>query len=69
MPLTGRFDAIGRFDFLYRSGNVLATNPLEARSAVVRHTLGTAYTVERGYRLKPSTETYSFSDKGPPATG
>ncbi len=35
------------------------------RSAVVRYTLGTAYTVERGYRLKLSSEAYSFSDVGP----
>lgn len=64
LPLTRDLDMIGRFDFLYRSGNVLSTSPLEARSAVVRYTLGTAYTIERGYRVKLSSEAYSFSDVG-----
>lgn len=65
VPLTRDLDAIGRFDFLYRSGNVLTASTLQARSAVVRYTLGTAYTIERGYRVKLSTEAYSFSDVGP----
>lgn len=65
VPMTRDLDMVARFDFLYRSGNVLRTSPLEARSAVVRYTLGTAYTVERGYRVKLSTEAYSFSDLGP----
>ena len=65
LPVTHSFDMVGRFDFLYRSGNVLVTSPLSAHSAVVRYTLGTAYTLERGYRIKLSGETYSFSDVGP----
>ena len=65
VPMTRDLDVVGRFDFLYRSGNVLKTSPLEAHSAVVRYTLGTAYTVERGYRVKLSSEAYSFSDLGP----
>ena len=64
-PVTRDLDMIGRFDFLYRTGNVLTTSELKARSAVVRYTLGTAYTLERGYRVKLSGETYSFSDEGP----
>ena len=64
-PLTRDLDVIGRFDFLYRTGNVLVTSPLSAHSAVVRYTIGTAYTVERGYRVKLSGEAYSFSDVGP----
>ena len=65
LPVTRDLDMIGRFDFLYRTGNVLTTSELKARSAVVRYTLGTAYTLERGYRVKLSGETYSFSDEGP----
>jgi hypothetical protein len=62
VPLSERVDAIGRFDFLYRSGNVLATSPLTARSGVLRYTLGTAITIERGFRVKYSAELWSFSD-------
>ena len=65
LPVTRDLDMVGRFDFLYRSGNVLATSPLLAHSAVTRYTLGSAYTVERGYRVKLSGEAYSFSDVGP----
>ena len=64
-PLTKDFDVIGRFDYLYRSGNVLSASPLQANSAVLRYTLGTAYNLERGYRVKLSGEAYSFSDIGP----
>ena len=65
LPVTSSLDMVGRFDFLYRSGNVLVTSPLSARSGVLRYTLGTAYTLERGYRVKLSGEAYSFSDVGP----
>lgn len=62
VPVAPSVDLIGRFDVLYRSGNVLVTSPLQARSAVVRYTLGAAYTLERGLRVKLSTSLYSFSD-------
>jgi hypothetical protein len=55
-------DLLARFDVLYRSGNVLAASALSARSAVVRYSAGAAYNLERGLRLKGSTEFWSFSD-------
>lgn len=64
VPITSSLDLMGRFDFLYRSGNVLADSPLQARSGVFRYTVGTAYTLRRGLRLKYSTELWSFSDLG-----
>jgi hypothetical protein len=63
-PLSRALDLIGRVDGLYRVGNVLADSQLSARSAVLRYTLGTAITVERGLRLKLSTELWTFSDRG-----
>lgn len=63
-PLSGRVDVIGRVDGLYRAGNVLAGSNLLARSAVVRYTAGTAIAIDRGFRLKLSTELWSFSDRG-----
>ncbi len=63
-PLTRDLDLVGRVDGLYRVGNVVAASPLQAKSAVLRYTLGTAFTVERGLRLKLSTELWSFSDRG-----
>jgi hypothetical protein len=64
-PVTRRVDLIGRVDGLYRAGNVLAASTLSARSAVVRYTAGTAIAVDRGFRLKLSTELWSFSDRAP----
>jgi len=64
VPITQSLDLIGRFDFLYRTGNVLADSPLQARSGIFRYTLGTAYSLRRGLRLKYSTELWSFSDTG-----
>jgi hypothetical protein len=55
-------DLMGRFDVLYRAGNVLANSPLSARSGVFRSTVGIAYNLERGLRVKTSTEFWSFSD-------
>ena len=64
VPVTGSLDLIGRFDALYRSGNVLVDSPLLARSGIFRYTLGTAYSLQRGLRLKYSTELWTFSDPG-----
>lgn len=64
VPLTRSLDVMGRFDFLWRSGNVAAESALQARSGVLRYTLGLAYTLERGLRIKYSTELWSFSDLG-----
>ena len=66
--VTRDLDMIGRFEFLDRTGNVLTTSELKARSAVVRYTLGTAYTLERGYRVKLSGDTYASPTRARPAT-
>ena len=63
IPATQRLDLIGRADFLARFGNVLKESPLQARSGILRYTVGTAFTIERGLRAKLSTEYWSFSDK------
>jgi hypothetical protein len=55
-------DLLARVDGLYRSGNVVAASTLSARSAVMRYTIGTAYNLERGLRIKASSEFWSFSD-------
>lgn len=65
-PLSRSLDLIGRVDGLYRVGNVLLASPLQAKSAVIRYTIGTAFTIERGLRLKTSAELWSFSDRGAP---
>jgi hypothetical protein len=65
-PLSRAVDLIGRFDGLYRIGNLPAASTLQAKSAVIRYTLGTAITVQRGLRLKASAELWSFSDRGLP---
>ena len=64
LPVTASLDLVGRFDALFRSGNVLVDSPLQARSGIFRYTLGTAYSLRRGLRLKYSTELWSFSDTG-----
>ena len=64
LPITRSLDVMGRFDFLFRSGNVSVESPLQARSGIFRYTLGLAYTLERGVRIKYSTELWSFSDPG-----
>lgn len=60
--LTPELDLIGRVDGMYRVGNVEATSELSRKSSVVRYTLGTAYAIERGLRIKLSTELWQFSD-------
>jgi hypothetical protein len=64
-PVTRTLDLIGRVDGLYRVGNVPLDSTLLYKSAMLRYTLGTAYTVERGLRLKFSGELWSFSDRAP----
>ncbi|HSO40449.1 MAG TPA: hypothetical protein VLT33_48315 [Labilithrix sp.] len=61
--LTPELDLLGRVDGLYRVGNVAADSELDRRSAVFRYTLGTAYAIERGLRIKLSTELWEFSDR------
>jgi hypothetical protein len=64
VPITRTLDIVGRADFMHRAGNVAADSPLDAKSSVFRGTLGTAYTLERGLRVKFSTELWHFSDRG-----
>jgi hypothetical protein len=61
--LTPELDLIGRVDGMYRVGNVEAASELSRKSSVVRYTLGTAYAIERGLRIKFSTEVWQFSDR------
>jgi hypothetical protein len=62
-PVSGRVTMLGRIDGLYRDGNVAATSELLRRSDVGRATFGSLFTVERGLRVKASTEVYKFSDE------
>ncbi len=61
--LTPELDLVGRLDGMYRVGNVEAQSELKRRSSVFRYTIGTAYAIERGLRLKFSTELWEFSDR------
>ena len=61
--LTPELDLIGRVDGMFRVGNVEAASELSRRSSVFRYTLGTAYAIERGLRIKFSTELWEFSDR------
>jgi hypothetical protein len=60
--ITPELDLIGRVDGLYRVGNVEAASQLSRRSDVFRYTVGMAYAIERGLRVKLSTELWEFSD-------
>jgi hypothetical protein len=60
--VTPELDLIGRVDGLYRVGNVEAASQLSRRSDVFRYTIGMAYAIERGLRVKLSTELWEFSD-------
>jgi len=71
-PLSDAIDVVGRVDGMYRVGNVLAQAPanpvppdglLDKHSSVVRYTVGASVSVERGLRLKASTELWQFSDE------
>ena len=61
--LTPELDLIGRVDGMFRSGNVEAQSELSRNSNVLRYTLGTAYAIDRGLRIKFSTELWNFSDR------
>jgi len=61
--LTPELDLVGRVDGMFRVGNVESASELSRRSSVFRYTLGTAYAIERGLRIKFSTELYEFSDR------
>lgn len=61
--LTPELDLIGRVDGLFRVGNVQQASELSRRSSVLRYTVGMAYAIERGLRVKLSTELWDFSDR------
>jgi hypothetical protein len=61
--LTPDFDLIGRVDGLARIGNVEAASELTKKASVIRYTIGAAYAIERGLRVKFSTELWQFSNK------
>ncbi len=61
--LTPELDLIGRVDGMYRVGNIEAASELARRSSVFRYTVGMAYAIERGLRIKFSTEVWEFSDR------
>jgi hypothetical protein len=63
--LTPELDLIGRVDGMFRQGNVEAASPLTSKASVFRYTLGTAYAIERGIRIKLSTELWQFSNRDP----
>jgi hypothetical protein len=61
--LTPELDIMARADGMLRIGNIEAASELTRRSSVMRYTLGTAYAIERGLRIKFSTELWDFSDR------
>ena len=63
--LTPDLDVFARADGMFRVGNVTANSELGRKASVIRGTLGTAYAIERGLRVKFSTELWKFSDKDP----
>lgn len=61
--LTPELDLIARVDGMFRKGNVEAASPLTSKASILRYTLGTAYAIERGIRIKFSTELWQFSNE------
>lgn len=65
-PLSPVFDLLARVDGLYRVGNFRADPTgetfLSRKSGVLRYTLGATFALERGFRVKLSTELWQFSD-------
>jgi hypothetical protein len=62
LPLSARFELVGRFDGLRRIGNVPINSLLRERSGVLRYTAGFNIVFEASLRLKVSGEFYDFSD-------
>ncbi len=61
--VTRELDLIARADGLLRVGNVAADSELSSRATVLRYTLGLAYAIERGLRVKFSTEAWDFGER------
>lgn len=53
---------LGRVDGMARFGNVAADSPLHDGSTVTRFTVGPLITIDRGMRVKLSSELWDFSD-------
>jgi hypothetical protein len=62
LPLSTRFELVGRFDGLRRIGNVPINSLLRERSGVLRYTAGFNIVFDASLRLKVSGEFYDFSD-------
>jgi hypothetical protein len=62
-PLSKTVDLVGRVDWLHRAGNVLREVGLARSSSVFRYTFGTTFAVERGFRVKGSTELWQWTDR------
>jgi len=62
VPLSADVYAIGRFDVMYRAGNLPKLSPLSDKSAITRYTLGTMFAFTTGLRAKISGEVWDFSD-------
>lgn len=61
--LTPDLDLVARVDGMFRQGNLEAASELTRKASVLRYTLGTAYALERGLRVKFSTELWQFSNR------
>jgi hypothetical protein len=62
LPVSTRFELVGRFDGLRRIGNVPLNSVLREKSGVLRYTAGFNIVLEGSVRLKLSGELYDFSD-------
>jgi hypothetical protein len=62
MPVSARFELVGRFDGLRRVGNVAINSPLRSKSGVLRYTAGFNIVFQGSLRLKISGEYYDFTD-------
>lgn len=60
--ISSKVSLTGRLDGMARLGNVAADSPLQDGSTIGRFTIGSLFTIERGIRLKFSSEFWSFSD-------
>ncbi|HEY6878615.1 MAG TPA: hypothetical protein VI299_11385 [Polyangiales bacterium] len=62
IPVSKRFELVGRWDGLRRFGNVPVNSALRKESAVLRYTVGGDVSLGYGVRIKLFGEYYDFSD-------
>jgi hypothetical protein len=62
LPVSTRFELVGRFDGLRRIGNVPINSVLGKKSGMLRYTLGFNIVFDASIRLKLSGEYYDFTD-------